>query len=461
MKVSTKISAAFGFLMVIVAALLLYHVRTIRESVSTSFELSEISSRLALSTTHQLGRLNQIEENARKYWVTRDLGYLDRFGETVHDYDAALRHLAALPLGAVEQREVEWLLSVWREFRPVAEQFMADARAQAFTPTAEPLPVLQAHLARLRQQTRRAGEASQAVMASRLERSAHTARRVERVSLGAAAAALLLSVLVSALAVRSISSALARLKAGTHAVAEGDFGYRLPVDRDDEFAELARDFNVMTHRLAELDRMKRDFLSKVSHDLKTPLASMQETTRALLDEVSGELTPTQRRLLLLSHQSGRRLSAMIADILDLSSLEAGAFQLAPARHDGAELARLAAAQMEAVAAERGVRLELELPATELAVDCDAERIVQVLTNLLDNAMKFSPPQGAIRLSAQRHDSRPAGVPAERWSSRSPTGGRACRRPSVSASSSASTRATPAARCAGAASGWACRSAARS
>ena len=73
--------------------------------------------------------------------------------------------------------------------------------------------------------------------------------------------------------------------------------------------------------------MKRDFLSKVSHDLKTPLASMQETTRILLDEVPGPLTRRQRKLLELSDQSGKRLFSMISNILDLSGLEAGAFAL--------------------------------------------------------------------------------------------------------------------------------------
>ena len=75
----------------------------------------------------------------------------------------------------------------------------------------------------------------------------------------------------------------------------------------DEFAQVARDFNSMTERLDELDRMKRDFVSKVSHDLKTPLSSMQETIGALLDELPGPLTPKQRQLLELNRDSGRRL----------------------------------------------------------------------------------------------------------------------------------------------------------
>ena len=112
-------------------------------------------------------------------------------------------------------------------------------------------------------------------MERRLAESASAARKAERVTWGAAAIALTVSILVSGLIIRSVADALARLQEGTRQVAEGNFDYRLDLGRKDEFAQLAHDFNVMNHRLGELDRMKRDFLSKVSHDLKTPLASMR------------------------------------------------------------------------------------------------------------------------------------------------------------------------------------------
>src|SRR5690606_9687504 len=111
------------------------------------------------------------------------------------------------------------------------------------------------------------------------------------------------------------------LKAGTRAVARGDFDHRLPPGASREFAQVARDFNTMTRRLGELDSAQRDFVSKVSHDLKTPLASMRETANILLDEVPGPLTDPQRRLLRLHEESGERLAGMIAKLLSMSSLE--------------------------------------------------------------------------------------------------------------------------------------------
>jgi two-component system sensor histidine kinase GlrK len=400
MRVATKLSGALGLLMALMVTLLVHHVRTIRDAVSTSRELSEVTSRLALGSSRQLRQLGQLEENASKYVVTHDEGYLKKFDEVLDTCEVTQRELASLTLRPDERTAVLRLMREWAEARPLLEAFAAREEHPSAEAESASLPALREHLTRLQSQTRRIGEASQEVIASRLQRSADAARKAERLSLLAAAGALLLSVLVSIAIVRSITLALRRLQAGTHAVAGGDFSYRLPVGRGDEFTELARDFNVMTQRLGELEQMKRDFLSKVSHDLKTPLASMQETTRILLDEVPGPLTPRQRKLLALSDQSGKRLSSMIANILDLSGLEAGAFALSVRPCELAPLVRTAREQMEPMLLDRGVTISLALPGEPVHLECDPERIVQVLINLLENAVKFSPADGEVRVAVR-------------------------------------------------------------
>src|SRR5690606_29744135 len=200
----------------------------------------------------------------------------------------------------------------------------------------------------------------------------------------------------------------------------GNFRYRLDTSRSDEFAQVAHDFNTMTQRLAELDGMKRDFVSKVSHDLKTPLASMQETVNILLDEVPGELTEKQRDLLLLNQQAGQRLSSMVAKLLELSRIEAGALAPEFALHRLETLIRHAVEQIEPAAAERKVRITTTFEDPAILLECDAERIRGVLDNLLENAIKFSPEGGIIAVTTQYASTRPDRVPHERW--------RALRRP---------------------------------
>jgi signal transduction histidine kinase len=280
---------------------------------------------------------------------------------------------------------------------------------------ADSLAALQQELSALQLQTQLVGEASQVVMQHRLASSASAAAAAEQVSWMATVGILILSLIVSALIARSITEPLSRLAEGTREVAQGQFDYRLDSGRDDEFAQVARSFNRMTERLGELDQMKRDFVTRVSHDLKTPLTSMQETISVLLDGVAGPLTDKQRTLLTLNQQSGARLSAMLANLLNMSRLEAGIepdLQVA----EGAQLLRRAAEHVDGARGEHELVIDVVVPDERLFVECDPERIEQVLDNLLENAIKFSPRGGAIRLAMSSPVERPNQVPPARWAS---------------------------------------------
>lgn len=414
MKVATRLTGAFALLAAFLIGLLVYHVGTIRTAVSTSYELSEISARLALSSSRLPALLARLDESASKYWITRDAGYREQFDEAFHAFGEALERLDAPTLGAGERDQLDRLVAIWADFIPVAESVAAVPDALApWSGEALRLAVHE-HLDKLQAQTRLVAQAAQERMDDRLEHSATKARHAERITWGAVVGALLVGILISGLVVRSISDALRRLQEGTRQVAGGNFEYRLEEDRDDEFAELARDFNTMTRRLGELDRMKRDFLSKVSHDLKTPLASMQETTQLLLDEIPGALTETQQRLLRLNHQSGERLSAMIAKILDLSAMDAGAVGLEIGQHDVAALVRSAVVATTAASMERSIRVTARLPDPSPQAMCDGDLVVQVLVNLLENAIKFSPAGGTVDIAARLLTERPDDVPESCW-----------------------------------------------
>jgi two-component system sensor histidine kinase GlrK len=191
---------------------------------------------------------------------------------------------------------------------------------------------------------------------------------------------------------------LKRLAGGTRAVADGDFSVRLDSSGKDEFGRLAESFNQMVHRLAELDEVKKDFLSHVSHELKTPLVSMQETTELLLEEIPGPLNSRQRRFLTLNLESSLRLSTMISRLLDLSRLEAGVMEYEFLAHDLGDVVRTAVSSFEARSRELEVGIELNVPDHRVEVDCDRDRIIQVIGNLVDNALKFSSTGDTIEIS---------------------------------------------------------------
>jgi signal transduction histidine kinase len=414
MKVTTKLRAAFALYITLLGVLLIYHVGTIRGVVATGHELSELSERVRATSTEQYIRVAQLGENAAKYSVTHDRGYLDKFDQLATAYAAEFQTLEEMPLSDRERREIDLVANEWHALGSPTRRLASFTQLGSVRATQDSLAALQSELDALQVQTQHVGEASQSEMEERLAQSSSAATLAERISWIAALGILFLSLVLSALIARSISEPLQRLTQGTRNVAEGQFDYRLDSTRDDEFAEVARAFNSMTERLAALDRMKRDFVTGVSHDLKTPLTSMQETISILLDEVPGPLTEKQRTLLVLNQQSGERLSAMLAKLLNLSRLEGG---LEPEMQvtDGAQLLRRAVAQAASAAEEHALHVDVIEPDHKVLVECDQDRILQVLDNLLENAIKFSPVGGYVRVEMQVLTERPDEIPRGRWS----------------------------------------------
>ncbi len=145
------------------------------------------------------------------------------------------------------------------------------------------------------------------------------------------------------------------------------------------------------------DQFKTDFVSSVSHELRTPLASILGYTDILVNGEVGEMTPDQEEFLEIIDHNARRLLALINDLLTLSGLESGRMVIRPERIDLCELVRKNL-QIHVPAMNAHMqRLEAILPDTPVAAVIDAERISQVLTNLMSNAIKFTPDEGCVRI----------------------------------------------------------------
>jgi signal transduction histidine kinase len=405
MNVATKLRGAFALYIALLAAVLLYHVRTIRESVKHGHALTATSSRLRSISNNQLGRVAEMSNTAEKYLVTRDRGYLDKLTSLIAAYGAELRRLQALALSDEERAALAPLARRWTLLEEEARSLGADSGGPPSAALLDAVARLELTLDEIHVTTQQLAEAAQAAMNRQLADSETTARSAERVSWMAALAALLLSVVLSALLVRSIVRPLERLTLGTREISAGRFGYRLQADGEDELSQVAREFNAMTARLDELDRMKRDFVSNVSHDLKTPLSSMQETTAVLLDELPGPLSEKQRRLLLLNQEGGLRLASMIAKLLDIARLESAPAARRLEVMDVMQVARHAVDRANATRPGENPSVLLAHRDTPALVRGDSDGLLQVLDNLLENALKFSPADGTVRVAvAEQGDS---------------------------------------------------------
>jgi two-component system sensor histidine kinase GlrK len=173
---------------------------------------------------------------------------------------------------------------------------------------------------------------------------------------------------------------------------------------------LGRENKLCRRRMTEVDEMKKALISHVSHELKAPLASMQETTHLILEQIPGPLTEKQRRLLDLNLQSGKRLAAMIGNMLDLTRLEAGIVEYEMECHDIAELVRRVVVDMVFQAKDQTLRVLTDIQSEPLIVECDSNRMIQVFSNLIENALRFSTRNGFITVHAKSEQHLPQGMP---------------------------------------------------
>jgi PAS domain S-box-containing protein len=153
----------------------------------------------------------------------------------------------------------------------------------------------------------------------------------------------------------------------------------------------------------EMDRMKREFIATVSHELRTPLTSIRGSLGLIAGGAMGAMPEKITPMVMIALQNCERLVLIINDILDMEKIEAGKSQLQVGCVAVAALLRQAVAMNEAFAAKFNVTLLLEAPLPSLQVLADPDRLMQVLTNLLSNAAKFSPPGASVRLRALSDD----------------------------------------------------------
>jgi signal transduction histidine kinase len=217
----------------------------------------------------------------------------------------------------------------------------------------------------------------------------------------AGAVAFLLAVLGGYLVARALTARVKRLERAVRKVAGGDFSGRIEPDSDDELGQLGAAFDDMQRQLARLDHARKQFIAQASHELRTPLFSLGGFLELLEDEELDEATRRQ----FLDHVRAQveRLSRLATELLDLSRLEAGALELRTEPTDVHQLARDVAGEFTPLAAQRGSELRVQLAGEAIEIECDPERVAQVVRILLDNALMHTPTGTGVVVSAAREN----------------------------------------------------------
>ncbi len=218
--------------------------------------------------------------------------------------------------------------------------------------------------------------------------------------IGAVVLAATISTMVFAIrSVRRMSMPLDELLNASHRVAEGDYSARVTPRGPAEVRTLASAFNSMAEQLEAHERSRRSMLADVTHELRTPLTVIQGNLEGMLD---GMYAADETRLRSILEET-QILSRLTEDLRTLSLAESGALQLKREPTDLVELARDTVAAHRSEAEARNVHIELAGPADEAVRDVDPERVRQVLSNLLSNAVRYSPPGSNVRVELTTAD----------------------------------------------------------
>lgn len=197
---------------------------------------------------------------------------------------------------------------------------------------------------------------------------------------------------------RSLTRPIANISRAAAKFAQGDFTSHAIVKTNDEIGHLGQTFNSMADSLARVEQNRREFLANVSHELKTPIASIQALTETILDGIVQTPAQQQRYLTTIVIETGR-IGRLIHDLLDLAQLDAGELSIQYEKVDLKALVELEEEKHAAALLKKRVALQPVLPKTLPLVWADSDRLTQVLTNLISNAIRYAPGNSVIDITA--------------------------------------------------------------
>ena len=397
MRLATKIFLVSALVILVLCVTVVWSLLTVKRLVTANQEIATRAVpalRLQGALREALHGLVRLEARAlvlqdRSYaamWsdratrVTRDLdklgSYLERAEErTAH---ARAREAFATYRGHVEEERRLVALGQTRAALQIAEGPAREAAERAEAALSD------------------ATIATEAGLAAGQERARALEARTWRAVSTALAASLLLALVASALLAYRMARSLGRLSAATTSLAAGTWTGPLAVTGRDEISELSRAFNQMADRLKEVERLKEDFFSHISHDLRNPLAAIRLSAETLLERAQAAGDAKQARFAFLIDSSAARMMTMINQILDFTRLRAQTVPLDRKPTDLLKVVTRALDELRPMAEEKRIRMDLESEGHTFTVLGDEGGLVRVVVNLLGNALHFTPTEGTVR-----------------------------------------------------------------
>ncbi len=385
-----------GFLLVAapLAGALLYSAWHTQHLAEQSRSAVYNAAQAARGSRALVNRIGSIERLAQQVALLPDAELLQDYERLHVGFKQLTQELERLPLDATQlaalRRTIGEEQSLYELLAPHAA-VPPDARAVA------------ARVAELAESAHEVLAISYRVADGEVERLRAAAEGVQRRLLQLVLATIAVALVIALALTRVIARPIAELDASIRQLGGADFAQPIRVSGPQDLRDLGERLDWLRRRLTELEAQKNRFLRHLSHELKTPLASLREGAELLNDQVAGPLSPPQRAVVGIMRDNSVKLQKLIEELLDYQRAmhAAASLEVKPVQLDALVREVAEAHRLSALAKEQRVSLEL----VPLAVDADPEKLRSIVDNLLGNAIKFTPRGGSISVLARETDGR--------------------------------------------------------
>lgn len=400
----SRLAVGYLALLILVIAVSVYAIIQLRQFNNVTHSILKIDNRIIDYEKKMADALLSQIRYERKFIITKDDALYDQFLLFKSDFDQYLEEALSI---ADSQAE-----SLLRRAKESYQRYQ-----ELFDEEVKYLKAIRSYpQGRYREEKERVADGimaeleklraySQQNTYGKIKQLAESGARARRVTMVITSSSLIFIIAISLLITRSITQPISILKKRTREIAKGNFEGDLNLSSPPEIAELAGAFNLMCHKLKDLDKMKSDFFSSMSHELRTPLASIKEGTGLLLEGLGEAVTDKQRKLLTILAEESNRLIGLVNSLLDLSKMEAGMMTYTFEPSSLASLIDKAISEIGPLSEAKRINLEAMIDGELPIIKVDSERILQALRNLIGNAVKFTPDGGRVTVSARHKDGR--------------------------------------------------------
>ena len=365
--------------------------RFVREISSVDGTTIDLTERLSDKLFSQVGF-------EKKYLISQDLDFYQKFWDIMKHLIEDMEKLESL-MTAQEDKKV--FLEAKQFYQSYVSLFMEEVRTvnkDQNYPRRKFQEGKEKFVDEINERLRKIMKIARSNRDTKIHESSQMSYHALKITYITVGLAIVLGILISFYNTRSINGPILLLQKRTKDIAKGKFEKIGDISSPPEIKELADDFNLMCERLKELDEMKIDFISHVSHNLRTPLTAIKEATGMLIEGTYADAPEKQQELLTITEEECERLIDSVSRILDLSRMEAKMMDYQLEDSDLLPLLQKSLLKLAPIAQRKKIDLELKPPTDLPPVKIDPERISQLMENLIGNALKFSSAGDKVVLS---------------------------------------------------------------